>query len=891
MLPKNRFFFVALILLISLISIAHLFAQDPVLFQGFYWDVPAGGVWWDTLSAKSSVLGQAEVDMVWFPSPFKGSGGAYDMGYGIYDHFDAGEYDQNGTTETRFGSKSELLNAIAAYHNAGMEVVCDVVLNHVFGGDAEENPDLQDYIINKSWYPVYPYDRYLYVYQNAPAGRYYVQVKGNKYDHSQTAYVDNEGYYALRPWFTNASGQNADGQPHWYEWDIGDGDSGPFDSFLIDLPGRVMEGQIASDETDGKIDEYYIDHTGGWLEFKLWSTDQSGTRDFIINQLWYDPDINQSGDDYDVTASLKIYSYTNIQPASGQFPKTYQNYHPTAAGHDDIFETYHYPYFGNDLCYAYAPTMTNLKSWGEWLTNTLGFDGYRFDLAKGIEPGYMAEWVNDPAMSGRYYVAEHWSGADEIKAWVDATNAAISGPRPMTAFDFPLFYALKSFCDDDGYDARNLHSAGLYPKWNNGFYITTFVHNHDVFRPYTSAHNPIVNNAELAYAYILTHPGTATVFYPDYFGGTFYNSDSTASFTMTGMRQQIDNLIKIRKRFASGNFYRLTETGSPDYKPGDEPTASGDFTQYAPYLYIAQREGSGTNGNLGGSIVVLNKHHTDAIGAWVTVQGAGVGAAFLRDQTGNRSGIAQVYGDNRVFVHAAPRSYSVWADSSYYVYPAVSAKIFLQGAYDSQSGLMRTLLRDNSLLPLSQPYSAAPWNYSGSESVTAVPAGIVDWVLLELRSGTTATSLVARRAAFLRNDGKLVDLDGVSAVSFKIAPGAYYLVVHHRNHLSVMSAAAISLSAVTKVFYNFSNSADQAYSGGPAAMVELGSGLYGMRSGDGNGDGAVDAIDYNSVWLPQNGTAGDYSKAGDFNLDGVIDQADAQNFWLPNNGTGTQVPQ
>lgn len=189
-------------------------AQDPVLFQAFYWDVPANGEWWDTLRIKAPELENLQVDMVWFPPPFKGNSGAYDMGYGIYDHFDAGEFNQNGSVETRFGSRTELEQAIAAYHTRGMEVICDVVWNHTMGGSAEYNPYVEDYVKNKAWYPLYPYDHYLYVYDNAPAGRYYVQVSGNKNDHSQTSYDDRVGYYAIRPWFTHSSGNNADGQSH-----------------------------------------------------------------------------------------------------------------------------------------------------------------------------------------------------------------------------------------------------------------------------------------------------------------------------------------------------------------------------------------------------------------------------------------------------------------------------------------------------------------------------------------------------------------------------------------------------------------------------------------------------------------------------------------------------
>ncbi|HVO76334.1 MAG TPA: GDSL-type esterase/lipase family protein, partial [Ignavibacteriaceae bacterium] len=78
----------------------------------------------------------------------------------------------------------------------------------------------------------------------------------------------------------------------------------------------------------------------------------------------------------------------------------------------------------------------------------------------------------------------------------------------------------------------------------------------------------------------------------------------------------------------------------------------------------------------------------------------------------------------------------------------VFAKIFLQGPYNS--GAMNTNLRTLSDFPKAQPYNVSPWNYSGNENVTNVPADIVDWVLIQLRSAYNGTA-VAARAAFLKN--------------------------------------------------------------------------------------------------------------------------------------------
>ncbi len=621
-------------------------AQDPTLLQAFYWDVPAGGIWWDSLASKAGDLGQYGLDMVWFPSPFKGSGGSYDMGYGIYDHFDAGEFYQNGTTETRFGSRTELQSAISAFHTAGVEVVCDIVINHTLGGDLEANSALHTYV-QSDQYPVFPYSGYMYVLAAAPAGNYYFKIRGTAYDYTETGQDDRVGYYAVRPWFTHSSGLNAEGQPHHYEWNIGDGDCGPFDAFEIDLPGRIMEGNISS---VGDVDEFYIAHTGGWLELKIWSTDGGGERDFKIYEIYRDAE--------NVTDDILIHSYTSTTPASGRFAKNAAHFHPNAV-HNDILPDYHYPYFGNDVCFYSGGAGDSLKTWGAWLTNTLGFDGYRFDVAKGIDPYFVAEWLNHPAMQNRYAVGEHWSDAGAISYWVNTVNNNLTGDKTMTGFDFPLRYALKDMCDNPAYDVRNLHSAGLYNSGLNGAYVTTFVNNHDVWRPYSSSHDPIINDLILAYAFIMTNPGTATLFWPDYYGGTFYNSDSSESFTMSGLKPQIDRLLEIRHAFVSGTFHKLTESGSPAYKHGDYPYG-GDYSGAESKLYISQREGGVGAGSLGGSILVINTHSTDALGAWVTVQNT-VGASLLEDYTGNRSGQQEVYGDNRVFVHAGPRSYAIWA--------------------------------------------------------------------------------------------------------------------------------------------------------------------------------------------------------------------------------------
>ncbi len=147
----------------------------------------------------------------------------------------------------------------------------------------------------------------------------------------------------------------------------------------------------------------------------------------------------------------------------------------------------------------------------------------------------------------------------------------------------------------------------------------------------------------------------------------------------------------------------------------------------------------------------------------------------------------------------------------------VSAKSFLDGDYDTGTGLMRDDLRVAGYIPTAQPYNVAPFNYTGTEtraaSVTTVTGSnaIVDWVLLELRNSSTPTTIVSRRAALIQQDGDIVDTDGTSAVRFtSIASGSYYVAVRHRNHLGVMTSTTRALSQTTTAV-NFTLAATATY--------------------------------------------------------------------------------
>jgi len=227
----------------------------------------------------------------------------------------------------------------------------------------------------------------------------------------------------------------------------------------------------------------------------------------------------------------------------------------------------------------------------------------------------------------------------------------------------------------------------------------------------------------------------------------------------------------------------------------------------------------------------------------------------------------------------------------------LNIKVMLQGPYTASA--MQTSLNNNTYLPLSQPYQGAPWNYSGAEVVTAIPnALIVDWVLLELRQAPEASqalpgTMLCRQACFVNNTGRITGLDGdesqpvVLTMPQVLDPGnSLFIIVWHRNHLGVLSAEPMQVTGLYTYSYDFTTGAAKAY-GGVNGHIEVGQGIWGMVSGDGDANGQVNNADKVDVWKPQGGFSG--YRAGDFNMDGQVDNQDKIDQWAPNSGRSCQV--
>jgi len=112
---------------------------NGVMMQFFHWYTPADGSLWKQLADYAPALAEAGITAVWLPPAYKGAQGPNDVGYGVYDLFDLGEFDQKGSVRTKYGTHEEYLAGIKAAQKAGLQVYADIVFNHKLGADEAED--------------------------------------------------------------------------------------------------------------------------------------------------------------------------------------------------------------------------------------------------------------------------------------------------------------------------------------------------------------------------------------------------------------------------------------------------------------------------------------------------------------------------------------------------------------------------------------------------------------------------------------------------------------------------------------------------------------------------------------------------------------------------------
>lgn len=136
---------------------------NKTMMQYFEWYLPNNCNLWNEILKIAPELKRKGITSVWLPPASKAAGGINDTGYGVYDLYDLGEFNQKGSVRTKYGTKDEYISAIRALQLEGIQVLADIVLNHRMGADSSEevlaykiNPDnrneiLEDYHPISAW--------------------------------------------------------------------------------------------------------------------------------------------------------------------------------------------------------------------------------------------------------------------------------------------------------------------------------------------------------------------------------------------------------------------------------------------------------------------------------------------------------------------------------------------------------------------------------------------------------------------------------------------------------------------------------------------------------------------------------------------------------------------
>ncbi|MBI3866930.1 MAG: DUF1939 domain-containing protein [Verrucomicrobia bacterium] len=130
-------------------------ANGRVVLQAFWWNYwnnnyPADYATY--LADLAPRLRGAGIDAVWIPPSIKNKNATGSVGYSPFDQYDLGDKWQGGAVATRLGTKDALLRAIAILHANGIEVIQDVVWNHMDGAGSQTGAGGED--------PAAPSNRY-----------------------------------------------------------------------------------------------------------------------------------------------------------------------------------------------------------------------------------------------------------------------------------------------------------------------------------------------------------------------------------------------------------------------------------------------------------------------------------------------------------------------------------------------------------------------------------------------------------------------------------------------------------------------------------------------------------------------------------------------------------
>ncbi|GAA0161991.1 amylase [Lithospermum erythrorhizon] len=182
----------------------------------------------------------------------------------------------------------------------------------------------------------------------------------------------------------------------------------------------------------------------------------------------------------------------------------------------------------------------DIKEWLCWLRKEIGYDGWRLDFVRGFWGGYVKDYLD--ATEPYFAVGEYWDSLSytygemdynqdahrqRIVDWINDTNG-FAGAFDVTTKG--ILHSVLQRCEYWRLSDQKGKPPGVLGWWPSR--AVTFIENHDTGS--TQGHWRFPGGKEMqGYAYILTHPGTPSVFYDHLF---------------SHYRSQIAQLLSLRKK-------------------------------------------------------------------------------------------------------------------------------------------------------------------------------------------------------------------------------------------------------------------------------------------------------------------------------------------------------
>ena len=184
----------------------------------------------------------------------------------------------------------------------------------------------------------------------------------------------------------------------------------------------------------------------------------------------------------------------------------------------------------------------DIAGWIKWLMDDFGYSGFRIDFARGFGGRFVKEYIEQT--EPHFSVGEFWDSLEyghdgrlaqnqdhhrrRILDWIHQAGGLSAAFDVTTKGILHEVFRHGEFWRLRGHDGKPAGLIGLWPSR-----AVTFLENHDTGS--TQQHWPFPRHHVMeGYAYILTHPGTPTVFYDHVFG---WGRD---------MREEIQRLIACR---------------------------------------------------------------------------------------------------------------------------------------------------------------------------------------------------------------------------------------------------------------------------------------------------------------------------------------------------------